>query len=366
MLSAGLPARPPFCPHAGCDFHNRPAGWRFKRKGYFHRQRRPRKVQRYQCSGCGRTFSSQTFSTTYRLKRPALLRRLFFGTVACSGNRQIARELGVAHSTVQRQIERLGRHCLLVHEHLRPQDTPAEPLVLDGFRSLESGHYRPFDLNHLVGESHFVYGFNEAELRRGGTMRPGQKRHRARLEGRHGRPDPQATRKAIEELLRRVIRPGGRVILRSDDHRDYPQALRRLGGGREIHHETTSSRAARTSRNPLFPVNLADLLLRHSGSNHKRQTIAFSKRRQGAMYRMAIFTVWRNYMKAVSERKRDAPPAVRLGLIESALTVEEVLGRRLFPSHHRLRGWLARCYGGRIGTRSIAGGGRIHRRRFAI
>jgi hypothetical protein len=39
-----------------------------------------------------------------------------------------------------------------------------------------------------------------------------------------------------------------------------------------------------TAQNPLFPVNLADLLLRHSSANHKRETIAFSKRRQGAMY----------------------------------------------------------------------------------
>jgi len=35
-------------------------------------------------------------------------------------------------------------------------------------------------------------------------------------------------------------------------------------------------------------VNLADLLLRHTGANHKRETIAFSKRRQGALYRVAI------------------------------------------------------------------------------
>jgi hypothetical protein len=44
-----------------------------------------------------------------------------------------------------------------------------------------------------------------------------------------------------------------------------------------------------TTQNPLFPVNLADLLLRHSSANHKRETLAFSKRRQGTLYRMAIW-----------------------------------------------------------------------------
>jgi transposase-like protein len=366
MLPAGLPARPPHCPNPACDFHAQTRGWRFKRKGFFHRQRRPRRVQRYLCLRCGRTFSSQTFSTTYWLKRPDLLRTLFFRTVACSANRQIARELGVSHSTVQRQIERLGRHCLLVHECLRPRGVPREPLVLDGFRTLESGHYWPFDLNHVVGASHFVYGFNEAELRRSGAMRPGQRRHRSRLEARHGRPDPRATRRAIEELVARIVPPGGEVVIRSDEHVDYARAFARLRArGRRIRHETTSSTAVRTSRNPLFPVNLADLLLRHSGSNHKRETIAFSKRRQGAMHRMAIFTVWRNYVKSVSEQRRDDPPGVTLGVIERALRVEEIVGRRLFPSRVRLRGWLARCYAGRIPTRCLPGGGAHHRLGYA-
>ena len=365
MLSKGQTPRPPFCPNPGCDSHAGPGPWRFTKKGFFLRERRPRRVQRYRCQHCGRSFSSQTFSTTYWLKRPAFLRALFFRTVACSGNRQIARELGVSHTTIQRQVSRLARHCLLVHETLRPRGVPAEPLVLDGFRTLESGHYWPFDLNLLVGaDSHFVYGFNDAELRRSGSMRPGQHRHRVGLEARYGRPAPQATRSAVEELVRRVVPRGAAVTIRSDEHRAYPPALARVGGGRVVAHETTSSRAPRTAHNPLFPVNLADLLLRHCGSNHKRETIAFSKRRQGALERMAIFAVWRNYVKSVSERRRDAPPGVRLGRIERALRVEEILGRRLFPWRVGLRGWLARCYAGRIRTRCLPRG-RAHRLKYA-
>jgi hypothetical protein len=135
--------------------------------------------------------------------------------------------------------------------------------------------------------------------------------------------------------------------------------------GRRIDHQTTSSKAARTHRNPLFPVNLADLLLRHSGANHKRETIAFSKRRQGAMDRMAIFVVWRNYVKSTSERRRDPPPGVAIGAIDRALRVEEVVSRRLFPSRVGLRGWLARCYAGHIPTRCIPGGGASRQLRYA-
>ena len=81
--------------------------------------------------------------------------------------------------------------------------------------------------------------------------------------------------------------------LHSDEHPAYPRALRRLTDW-SIRHHRISSLAARTPQNPLFPVNLLDLLLRHNSANHKRETIAFSKRGQSAVERAALLLVWRN------------------------------------------------------------------------
>ncbi len=321
------------------------------KKGFFFRQRAPRQVQRYRCSHCGRNFSSQTFSTRYWLRRPDLLSPTFHRLVACSGFRQIAREFEVSHSTIRGLSDRLGRHCLLYHEQLRPP-CPAEPLVLDGFRTFEHSQYWPMDLNLVVGPSLFVYGFNDAELRRSGTMRPQQRARRTELEEQFGRPDPRATEKQVAALLRRVVPPGGPVVLRSDEHAAYPQALRRLSD-RTFVHERTSSKAARTTGNPLFPVNLSDGLLRHSSANHKRETIAFSKRRQSILYRAAIWTVWRNFMKDRSENAKRGTPAQALGLAKRRLRLRDVLGARLFPDRVGVSGWLAACYFGRIPTRAI-------------
>jgi len=354
---------PAFCPNPRCDARKKSTPWRYKKKGFFFRDQKPHRIQRYLCQHCGRSFSSQTFETRYWLRHGRLLEPLFKRLVSCSGLRQIAREMEVSHSTIQRLTERLGRHCLLFHERLRPRTAPAEPVVLDGFRSFEHSQYWPMDLNLLIGISHFAYGFNDAELRRSGTMRPSQRRKRAMLEKKHGRPDPEATRRQVEELLRRVVPPGGTAVLRSDEHLAYPQAIRRLRD-RTFQHEPTPSTAARTTRNPLFPVNLADLLLRHCSANHKRETIAFSKRRQGALYRVAIWVAWKNYHKSLSENRRDAPPAQALGLIPRALSVREILANRLFPDRAQLSGWLEACYFGRIPTRAI-GGCRAHRAKYA-
>jgi transposase-like protein len=345
--------RPPFCPTPQCDSRRNPQPWRFKKKGFFLRDLKPQRIQRYLCLHCRRNFSSQTFATDYWLRRGDLLEPVFHRLVSCSGLRQIARESGVSHSTIRRLGERLGRHCLLFHETLRPKEVPTEPLVLDGFRTFEHSQYWPMDLNLLIGTSHFVYGFNDAELRRSGTMRPSQRAKRQALEERFGRPDPQAARKQVEELLGRIVPQGAEATIRSDEHQAYPLAMKGLRD-RRFHHDATSSKLARTTSNPLFPVNLADLLLRHSSANHKRETIAFSKRRQGALYRAAIWTVWRNYIKSRSENRRDAPPATELGLIERALSVSGILAKRCFPDRVGISGWLESCYFGRIPTRAIA------------
>jgi transposase-like protein len=344
--------RPPFCPNPECDSHADPSIWRFKKKGFYTRRCGPRIIQRYACRSCRRNFSTQTFSTTYWLKRPRLLAPLFDRLVECSALRQIARGLGVTHSTLQRQSERLGRHCLLLLDALGPRGAPTEPMVLDGFRTFEHSQYWPFDLNLLVGVSYYVYGFNDAELRRTGAMRADQRDKRARLEDSHGRPHPQATRLAVEELVGRVVPPGAAVAIASDEHGAYPQAFARLGD-RRIAHSTTSSKASRTPRNPLFSANLADLLLRHSSANHKRETIAFSKRRQGALYRMAIWAVWRNFIKARSENRKTSPPAVALGLIARRLSTRRLLAARQFPWRQKLGTWLERCYFARIPTRAL-------------
>ena len=345
---------PPFCPNPRCAFHVDPQGWRFKKIGFFSRRAAPHRIQRYRCSRCRRSFSDQTFSPTYWLRRPDLLPVLFLRLVACSGYRQIARELAVSPTTVLGQTARLGRHCLLFHEQLRPR-TPAEPLVVDGFESFEFSQYTPVHFNLAVGAaSHFVYGFTDSELRRKGRMTAAQKERRAALEAALGRPDPRSIEREMAALLEITVpQDGGVQGLRSDEHPAYPRALRRLSG-RAFAHAVTSSRVPRTVHNPLFAVNLADLLIRHSSANHKRETIAFSKRRQSAAERLWIWAVWRNAMKSFSERRRDATPAERLGLLSRRLAVADVLRERLFPSRIALPPRWADYYWRRIPTRRIA------------
>ena len=363
MSTASAPQAPPFCPNPGCPFHLSPAGWRVVRDGFFSRRHAPSRVQRFRCRHCRRRFSDQTFRTTYWLQRPDLLARVFEGLVSCACLRQIARALGASPQTVLLHANRLGRHCQLFHERYRPRGPLREPLALDGFQSFEYSQFHPTWYHVVAGRrSHFFYGFTDSELRRSGRMTPAQQRTRRALEQRHGRPRSRSVEEETATVLAIVCPSPQAIELHTDEHRDYPRALRRLPHLR-VRHLTTPSRAARTPENPLFAINLLDLLIRHSGANHKRETIAFAKRRQMAIWRLWVMLVWRNYMKWVSERRRQDTPAMRLGILGRRLSVSAVLSRRLFVSRAGLpRRWQT-YYWGRTVTRLMPRG-RDHHLRY--
>ncbi len=345
---------PPHCPNPDCLYHQQlTEGWRYKCSGTFWSQSHQKSIQRFQCKPCRRSFSTQTFSTTYWLKRPDILAQLLTKTTGCMANRQIARDLHVAPSTIDRQLARLGRHCLLYHTQRMRTAKPVSAVVIDGFVSFEHSQFYPFH-HHLAVErdTDFLAYFTDSEVRRSGTMTRAQRGKRERLEAEHGKPDPKAVFKDVLHLMKVVTGGQQRVTVLSDEHRTYPRVLRKLQC--EVIHLVTSSRARRDAGNPLFPINLTDNLVRHSSANHKRETIAWSKRRQASAERLAVFLVWRNYMKGRREKVRGSPtPAEARGMMDHRVEVAELLERRLFVSRIRLPARWAEYYERAVSTRVL-------------
>ncbi len=357
---------PPFCPNPNCKHHNASnSDWPCKRIGTYRRQLAPHRIQRFLCRACRRSFSTQTFSTTYWQKRPDLDARILARTVGCMANRQIARDLDVSPETVNRHVARLGRHCMLHHLEMLERTPPPADLVVDGFESFEWSQYFPIHHHVAVGKgTDFFYFFTDSPLRRKGRMTEHQKRRRAALERTHGRPDPKAVEKDMRELLRTVLRGRSKARLYSDDHPAYRRALRGLGA--EVDHRITPGSAHRDRSNPLWEVNLLDLLIRHSSANHKRETIAWSKRRQASAERLAILLVWRNCMKGRREKQRGSPtPAMELGLLDRRLTVGDLLSERLFPGRIMMPARWEEYYRRRIRT-VVLGRQREHKLRYAF
>ncbi len=353
MLSKRPGWQPPHCPNPNCKHHNGSTdSWRYKRKGWYTRLARPQRIRRFTCLHCGRNFSTQTFSTTYWQKLPQLDRRIFLMTVGCMANRQIARALDVSPSTVDRHMARLGRHCLLFHAKMTEGVPACGTVAIDGFETFELSQYYPFHHNVAVEvDTGFFLFHSDSPLRRKGRMTAHQKKRRQELEAEHGRPDPQAVRKGMAELLQFITQGKEQITIRSDEHRSYPPAMRDLPC--RIIHEVTSSKDHRDKRNPLWEVNLLDLMIRHSTAGHKRETIAWPKRRQGSAERLAIFQVWRNVIKRRWENGVPETSAMLKGVVDRTLDVRDVLAKRLFRTRIELPDTWSRYYDRAVETTAI-------------
>jgi hypothetical protein len=203
-------------------------------------------------------------------------------------------------------------------------------IAIDGFETFEWSQYFPFHHNVAVdvASGYFLY-HTDSPLRRKGRMTSRQKVRRASLETTLGKPPAGAVEMGVRDLLEPVLASNPGLIIRSDDHRAYPRAI--AAHGIAVRHHITSSRQRRDERNPLWEINLLDLLIRHSTAAHKRESIAWAKRRQASIEKLMIFQVWRNYIKRRREKRHRITPAMELGLAERPWRVrEDLLRGRLF------------------------------------
>lgn len=268
-------------------------------------------------------------------------------------NRQIARDLKVNPGTVDRHIQRIARHCLLFHTRVMENSKPPKEIVVDGFETFELSQYYPFH-HHVAVEkdTDFFLYFTDSELRRKGTQTPLQKKRRIELETQHGRPDPQAIRKDMQHLLDVTLHGQSSAVVHSDAHPSYLKSIKNTKC--EVDHIVTPGKNHRDRHNNLWEVNLLDLLIRHSGANHKRETIAFSKRRQSSSERLVVFLVWRNYIKRRREKDRASPsPAMVRGLFDRRMEFEDIFCERIFRCHVELPHRWAQYYERKVQTRAL-------------
>jgi transposase-like protein len=344
---------PPHCPNPDCPGHDPGhVNWRYRRRGSFRRKRPPHIIPRYQCLICMRTFSNQTFCTTYWLKRPELQLSIAELAVGGMANRQIARTLRCAPATVDLHLSRVGRHCLLFERQLPLPPSTWRDIVADGLATFELSQFFPFEFLAAVDKnSSYLLHFTIAPLRRSGRMTAEQKVTRAKLEAELGKPDPKAVEKGMREVFQEAARGADAVDMFTDEHQAYPRAMRSLPC--PYTHHQTSSKARRDCHNPLFEINLLDMFTRHSTANHRRETIAFAKRRQGAAERIALFMVWRNWVKWRREKKCRQTPAMLLGRTNRRWQFEDILSQRLFPGHLKLPASWREIYWSLVETRAL-------------
>jgi hypothetical protein len=256
----------------------------------------------------------------------------------------MARSLGCSKTTVTRQVERLGRHAILFHTRcLQNLLEIREPIVHDHFEVFIGRQDHGLGIGTAVGaRSWFVYDVDPAQ-HKGSGRRPDRKPAESAIP--HRAYAASITR-TIQALLQKVFAPD-RLRMTADGRLDYSAALRRAGVEDRVHLRqlpnpnrgpkgTPRSPEARARDTAMFPVDSLHQLIRHSNSEHKRETISFGRRLESILGRAHLTAVWKNFIKSRSERKPDrTTPAMKVGLAETPWGWERIFVRRLFPGRIR-------------------------------
>ncbi|NTV04757.1 hypothetical protein HGA89_07635, partial [bacterium] len=95
-------------------------------------------------------------------------------------------------------------------------------------------------------------------------------------------------------------------------------------------------------------------LIRHGTAAHRRETIAWSKRRQSSAEKLAVLQAWRNNVKRRWENGEAVTPAMLRGAAERVLTARDILKERLFRTRIDLPESWNRYYRREVETAALA------------
>ena len=242
--------------------------------------------------------------------------------------------------------ERLGRHAILFHARCRAHLPPIqESIVHDHFETFIERQDRALGIGTAVGSrSWFIYDVDPAP-HTGGGRRPDRKTRMAKRS-----PSSQSYVRSIKRTFGGLIShlDGERLTCIVDGRHDYRVAakasdlrshliLKVYPNPKRGPKGSPRSPEAKERDAAMFPVDQLHQLLRHTCSDHKRETIAFGRRLESIMGRAHLIAVWKNFIKSRSERRPDrTTPAMKLGLADSRWGWERLLSRRLFTERENL------------------------------
>jgi hypothetical protein len=291
------------------------------------------------CLECRHTFSTQTFRVDYRLKKPHLNLSLFGPFVSKVTHRQAARVLGCSRGTVAHRLQLLGQHCRDFHRWRLSKACKKRGIVgtfqLDELETFEhSRRLAPLTVPVLIERtSYFVLDVQTAPLPCRGRLSEAdrlRKAERERISGVRKSGSREAVTRCLETLAAFHTR-SGLVKVQTDFKRTYAGILERQFAGRLVH-QRVSSRDKRDYKNPLFPINHTLAMMRDGISRLVRRTWAASKLRERLERHAWIWTVWRNYVRGITNRTPWISPAMVLGIEDEKWRVAEICAWKVAPS----------------------------------
>lgn len=323
--------RPPRCPYRPCRHHREPGRDFCVRFGSYRAKCRSHPIQRYRCRGCLRTFSRQTFRADYRDWRPALNAPLLLALASGLGLRQTARNLGLSRGGTEKKFRKIARHLRRLNLNLRRQLPSESVLQFDELETYEGRrNTRPLSVPVLIErQTRYLIWAEAAPIRPRGKLTEARKRAILQDRRRFG-PRKDLSERSVRRTLRRgadLAQGLDRVFFESDEKASYPRLAREAFGRSRLVHSRTSSKIARRSWNPLFPINHTEAMARDLMGRIRRESWLVSKKRRYLDLGLQLWMAYRNYLRRRFNYDKQSP-AQLLGFVPRRMTPGELLSWR--------------------------------------
>lgn len=190
-----------------------------RKRGFYKRPADGKRIQRFKCRDCRRSFSSQRFGIEFRLRKRSNLQRIY--RLLCRGvsQRAIAEEFELHRDSIGRRIVRYGacaKHNLEVY---RSERTPIEKFQIDEMISFEHTKCKPVTIPIAVeSETRKILALSVGKIAAFG--------HLAAISRKKYGPRPCERSKVLNEVFKDIKSCSVPTpFIKSDESKYYPPLI---------------------------------------------------------------------------------------------------------------------------------------------
>jgi len=251
--------------------------------------------------------------------------------------RQSARILNCSRDTVERLHRKMGSICKEYHQIFLQANAGRISGVfqLDELETFETHRLvRPVTVPVLIERrSYFVLHTEAAPMGPRGRLHPAAERRKQKDEEIFGKRK-SGSRRAVKnslEILNTMLPEDMPLNIQTDRKSTYRSLIHQIFPNRIGSHVRESSRRRRDYSNVLFPINHTLAMMRDGISRLVRRSWGASKHRERLEDHMAIWMVYRNYVRGITVVAKKTTPAMVLGIQNQPAKAREILAWR-WPS----------------------------------
>ena len=229
------------------------------------------------------------------------------------------------------KFRKLARHLRRLNLNLRGSLPAGSILQFDELETFEGRrNTRPLSVPILIERtSRYLIWAEAAPIRPRGKMSKARERAIQAEERRFG-PRKDLSSRSVRRTLRRgadLAKELLVVVFESDEKSTYPALAKEVFGAKRIIHRTTNSKLARTTWNPLFPINHTEAMARDLLGLLRRESWLASKKRRYLDLGLQMWMAYRNLVRKRFNRDEESP-AQLLGFAGRRMSCGELLSWR--------------------------------------